>query len=213
MRNRFDEQLEMLNVELMRMGMLCEKIITHTLKLLEGQSGLEEAVRLAEQEIDHQEQVIEQLCLRLLLQQQPVAKDLRLISAALKMISDMERIGDQALDIVEIAVYIKQEQMEQAVNLKEMARRVIQMVTESVDAFIKRDLDLARKVINDDDIVDQIFVRIKKDLVKEIRGEHENCEYCLDLLMIAKYFERIGDHATNIAEWAEFSISGIHAGD
>lgn len=213
MRNRFDEQLEALNIELMKMGMLCETVIGHTLKMLEGEDQLTAAVRLAEQEIDSQERDIERLCLTLLLQQQPVAKDLRLISAILKMISDMERIGDQALDIVEIAVDVEVNQLAKATDIKMMAKAVIQMVTDSVDAFIKRDLTLARKVMDDDDYVDDIFAQIKRNLVEMIRSEHENYEYCLDLLMIAKYYERIGDHATNIAEWAEFTITGVHTGE
>lgn len=210
MRNRFDEQLELLNVELIRMGALCEDAISGACKVLLGESYLTEMVYAIDKEIDQKERDIENLCLKLLLQQQPVARDLRLISSALKMISDMERIGDQAADIVEIAAYMKENKLESNIHIADMAAATIRMVTESIDSFVKKDLKIARKVILSDDVVDRLFDRVKEELIGLIAMDKKNGEFCIDLLMIAKYFERIGDHATNIAEWVEFSIMGIH---
>lgn len=210
MRNRFDEQLELLNVELIRMGALCEDAISGACKVLLGESDLTEMVYATDKEIDQKERDIENLCLKLLLQQQPVARDLRLISSALKMISDMERIGDQAADIVEIAAYMKENKLESNIHIADMAAFTIRMVTESIDSFVKKDLEIARKVILSDDVVDRLFDRVKEELIGLIAMDKKNGEFCVDLLMIAKYFERIGDHATNIAEWVEFSIMGIH---
>ena len=161
-------------------------------------------------EIDQKERTIESMCLKLLLQQQPVAKDLRQISAALKMITDMERIGDQAEDISEIITYMDRPGGEKSAVLQEMARATIKMVTDSVDAFVKRDTILAEKVVADDDTVDECFNSVKRELIEKIAGAPEEGEYALDILMIAKYFERIGDHATNIAEWVIFSVTGEH---
>ena len=163
-------------------------------------------------EIDQMEREIEGLCLKLLLQQQPVARDLRQISAALKMITDMERIGDQASDIVEIIPYLKERRVRECDSIRQMAAAAIKMVVESVDAFVRRDLKLARHVIQCDDIVDALFDSTRSALIRMIAENHADGEYALDLLMIAKYFERIGDHATNIAEWVEFSVTGIHRG-
>lgn len=210
MRNRFDEQLELLNVELIRMGALCEDAISGACKVLLGESDLTEMVYATDKEIDQKERDIENLCLKLLLQQQPVARDLRLISSALKMISDMERIGDQAADIVEIAAYMKENKLESNIHIADMAAATIRMVTESIDSFVKKDLEIARKVIQSDGVVDRLFDRVKEELIGLIAMDKKNGEFCIDLLMIAKYFERIGDHATNIAEWVEFSIMGIH---
>lgn len=210
MRNRFDEQLELLNVELIRMGALCEDAISGACKVLLGESDLTELVYAVDKEIDQKERDIENLCLKLLLQQQPVARDLRLISSALKMISDMERIGDQASDIVEIAAYIKENRVESNIHIADMAAATIRMVTESIDSFVKKDLGIARKVIQSDDVVDSLFAKVKEELIGLIAEDKANGEFCIDLLMIAKYFERIGDHATNIAEWVEFSIMGVH---
>ena len=153
------------------------------------------------------------MCLKLLLQQQPVARDLRQISAALKMITDMERIGDQAEDIAEIISFIDGHTSENDTLMREMAKAVIQMVTESVDAYVKHDIALAEKVIADDDIVDDYFDSVKKKLIGSIARNPGDGEYALDILMIAKYFERIGDHATNIAEWVIFSLTGVHKED
>ena len=139
-----------------------------------------------------------------------MAKDLRQISAALKMITDMERIGDQAEDIAEIITFLGGRGAENGTLLREMARSTIKMVTESVDAYVKHDTALADQVIAEDDTVDDYFARVKKDLIKRIAQDPDDGEFALDLLMIAKYFERIGDHATNIAEWVIFSVTGEH---
>ena len=212
MRTKFEEQLQMLGNMLIEMGAMIEKAISMAIKALVAQD--EEMARSAiafDTEIDHMEKDIEALCLRLLLQQQPVARDLRLISSALKMITDMERIGDQAADISEIAlmligvVYIKKLE-----HIPQMAETAAKMVTDSIDAFVKKDLVLANAVIKCDDVVDGLFDTIKNDLIGLIQADRANGEQAIDLIMIAKYFERIGDHATNIAEWVVFSITGKH---
>ena len=156
------------------------------------------------------ERDIEGRCMKLLLHQQPVARDLRLISAALKMITDMERIGDQAEDIAEIVTFLNGHTMEGMELIEEMARETIEMVTASVDAFVKKDVELAKKVIDQDDIVDDYFSRVKCGIISLITENQANGEFALDLLMISKYFERIGDHATNIAEWVIYSVTGTH---
>ena len=214
MRTRFDEQLEQLNTELIKMGALCEEAISSAAEaLLTGDLSLLSRTFEADREIDRKEGDIESLCMRLLLQQQPVARDLRVISSALKMISDMERIGDQAADIAEISQYILDSKIKSRVQLGEMARATIKMVTESIDSFVKKDLDMVHSVIAYDDVVDDLFQRVKAELTEILRMENADGEGCLDLLMVAKYFERIGDHATNIAEWVEYSITGIHKSD
>ena len=183
MRNKFDEQLSQLNHEMIEMGALCEEVIALASRALtENDKSLAARVAPLDSEIDRKERDIENLCLKLLLQQQPVARDLRQISAALKMITDMERIGDQAEDIAE----------------------------ESVDAYVKCDTMLAEQVIAEDDTVDGYFTQVKERLIGKIAQDPADGEYALDLLMIAKYFERIGDHATNIAEWVIFSVTGVH---
>lgn len=208
MRNKFDEQLLQLNHEMIEMGALCEEVIALSSQALtEGDTALAAKVAPLDSEIDHKEREIENLCLKLLLRQQPVARDLRQISAALKMITDMERIGDQAEDIAEIVAFLDGRQAENDALLKEMAKAVIQMVTESVDAYVKCDIMLAKKVIAADDVVDEQFARVKQSLIGKIAADGE---YALDLLMIAKYYERIGDHATNIAEWVIYSVTGTH---
>ena len=211
MRNRFGEQLERLHVEMIQMGALCEEGISAATKaLLDQDDDLRESAMAAEREIDQKEREVENLCLKLLLQQQPVARDLRQISAALKMITDMERIGDQADDISEIIIYLDSRTAEHDDLLRSMARATIKMVTESVDAYVKHDTILAEKVIADDDTVDDYFEQVKRALIGKIAANPDDGEYALDLLMIAKYFERIGDHAVNIAEWVIFSITGVH---
>ena len=210
MRSHFDEQLAQLNRELTEMGALCEEVIALAAKaLLEGDNKLAAMVAPLDSEIDQKEREIESLCLKLLLQQQPVARDLRQISAALKMITDMERIGDQAEDIAEIVTYMESE-CDDSTLLREMAKATIKMVTESVDAYVRRDTELAAMVIAEDDIVDDYFNQVKKELIAEISKNPISGEQTLDLLMVAKYFERIGDHAVNIAEWVIFSVTGIH---
>lgn len=211
MRNKFDQQLAQLNHEMIEMGALCEEVIALSSRALtEGNVALAAKVAPLDSEIDHKEREIENLCLKLLLQQQPVARDLRQISAALKMITDMERIGDQAEDIAEIVAFLKGRQAENDGLLKKMAEAVIQMVTESVDAYVKCDIILAKKVLAADDTVDDYFAQVKQSLIGKIAKNPDDGEYALDLLMIAKYFERIGDHATNIAEWVIYSVTGVH---
>ena len=211
MRNKFDKQLETLHVELIKMGALCEDAISGTVDALEDNNDeIVQKVFHIESEIDQKERDIEALCMKLLLQQQPVATDLRVVSAAMKMISDMERIGDQAADIAEITRFLQLAPLRKVVPVDKMANAAVRMVTNAIDSFIKRDLTLAGRVIGSDDIIDDLFVSIRKYLVEYITKHPENSENCLDMLMIAKYFERIGDHAANIAEWVEFSITGIH---
>ena len=211
MRNRFDEQLNNLNNELITMGALCEEAISSAVKLLiDNDVKMKENVLETDKQIDQKERDIETLCMKLLMQQQPVASDLRTISSALKMISDMERIGDQASDISEIAEYANGCGMESETHIADMARATIQMVTDSIDSFVKKDVDLAHTVIEHDNIVDDLFDKVKSELISAIENKAVNAEALIDLLMIAKYFERIGDHAENIAEWVIFSITGKH---
>ena len=212
MRVKFDEQMIMLNNMLIEMGAMIETAIAMAIEaLLKQDIDLARKAVLYDADIDQMEKDIEALCLKLLLQQQPVARDLRLISAALKMITDMERIGDQAADISEItmiladAPYIKKLE-----HIPQMAKATVKMVTESIDAFVKKDLTLAKAVIDYDDVVDGLFSTVRYELLKLIHENSANGEQAIDLLMIAKYFERIGDHAENIAEWVEFSIVGRH---
>ena len=214
MRNRFDEQLFELNREIIEMGAMCEEAIASAAKALSsGDMALAAKVCENSSAIDQMERDIEGRCMKLLLHQQPVARDLRLISAALKMITDMERIGDQAEDIAEIVTFLNGHTMEGMELIEEMARETIEMVTGSVDAFVKKDIALAQNVINKDDIVDRYFSQIKCDIITMIAENHADGEFALDLLMVAKYFERIGDHATNIAEWVIYSVTGIHKGE
>ena len=211
MRNRFDEQLFELNREIIEMGAMCEEAIATASKALAtGDVELAGKVRTNGNVIDQMERDIEGRCMKLLLHQQPVAKDLRLISAALKMITDMERIGDQAEDIAEIVTAMNGHTMEGMGLIEEMASETIKMVTASVDAFVKKDVEMARKVIVQDDIVDDYFSRIKCGIITLIAENNADGEVALDLLMISKYFERIGDHATNIAEWVIYSVTGMH---
>lgn len=211
MRNRFGEQLNLLNTELITMGALCEEAISGCVKyLITNDSRLKEAVFEADKKIDQKEREIESLCMRLLLQQQPVASDLRVVSSALKMISDMERIGDQASDIAEIVKHIGKNPIQSRVHIEDMARAAIQMVTDSVESFVKKDTALAEKAIKHDDIVDGLFNKVKNELISAVQLSLESAEASIDYLMIAKYFERIGDHAENIAEWVIYSVTGKH---
>ncbi|MDD6273580.1 MAG: phosphate signaling complex protein PhoU [Clostridiaceae bacterium] len=212
MRSKFDEQLEYLNVELIKMGALCEEAISSAIKaLLDDDREMSRKAHDTDREIDQKERDIEALCLKLLLQQQPVARDLRVISSALKMISDMERIGDQAADIAEITSFIIGSNAQGRIHLRDMALAAINMVTESIDSFVEKDMALAEHVIQADDVVDALFLKVKTELISLIQNDNGGAETYLDLLMIAKYLERIGDHATNIAEWVLFSITGKHA--
>ncbi len=215
MRNRFDRQLVQLNNELIEMGGMIEKAISDTVKALVNQD-IELASNVIEydEEIDHQEREIEQLCLKLLLQQQPVAKDLRLISAALKMITDMKRIGDHATDISEITIELSKESyIKKLDHIQQMAKETMVMLVQSVEAFVNKDMDKARTVIVHDDVVDDLFNKVKAELIAMIHEDVNAGEQASDLLMAAKYFERIGDHATNISEWVIFSITGQHPDD
>ncbi len=214
MRSRFDEQLNALNQELITMGALCEEAIALVAEALaKGERELVGHVSELDREIDQMERDIEALCLKMLLQQQPVARDLRQISAALKMITDLERIGDQAEDIAEIIAGLKGHPIPAHGQIHEMAAAASKMVTDSIDAYVKRDLALAGQVIAYDDVVDGCFGKVKSNLIEVIAENPQEGEYALDLLMIAKYFERIGDHAVNVAEWVRFSISGHHEGE
>ena len=211
MRNRFDQQLEKLNVELVTMGALCEDALTYAIRaLFDRESDMAERAEEAEKQIDQMEREIEAICMRLLLQQQPVARDLRVISSALKMIGDMERIGDQAADIAEIVKYLKEDDVPNLRHLREMSDFAAGMVTASINSFVRQDLDLAKKVILDDDVVDGYFEKVKETLIGLIADGDIDGAFLLDILMIAKYIERIGDHATNIAEWVVYSITGEH---
>lgn len=211
MRNKFDSQLEKLNLELITMGALCEDAISASVKgFLDDDDALCRKAVETEDEINRKERDIESICMKLLLEQQPVARDLRVISSALKMISDMERIGDQAYDIAEIAKFIKNSNVKSKIHIKDMAAAATKMVTDSVESFVKKDVELARAVMAYDDKVDNLFDCVKDELVQLITEDKANGEFCIDLLMIAKYLERIGDHAVNIAEWVEYSITGTH---
>jgi len=213
MRSRFDEQLALLNRELIAMGALCEEVIALDAQaLLTGCRNTAAQVAPLDAEIDEKERQIETLCLKLLLHQQPVARDLRQISAALKMITDMERIGDQAADIAEIIGYLNGRTGGDDAHINEMARATMAMVTGSVEAFVRQDVEAARQVVDKDDVVDDLFVQVRNSLIAMIASQPHEGGYALDLLMIAKYFERIGDHAVNIAEWVEFAVTGVHKG-
>ena len=211
MRNSFDEQLMLLNKELISMGGLCENAIAMSAKaLIEGNLKLARELPEMSEQIDQKEREIEGMCLKLLLQQQPVARDLRTISSALKMITDMERIGHQAADIAEIITMANISAADDTICIRDMSLATIKMVTDSIDAFVKKDLAIADSVIDYDDVVDEYFDKVKKKLIEYFSKAEANGEYALDLLMIAKYFERIGDHAVNIAQWVKFSLTGTH---
>ena len=212
MRNLFDSQLNTLHRKLIEMGSACETAIDLAVKaLLEGNADIAHEAASHDREIDQMKRDIEAICLKMLLQQQPVARDLRQISAAMKIITDMERIGDQAEDIGEIVPFLNGRTGVECEDIRLMAETAQQMVRSSIDAYVNQDMALVKKVISMDDIVDDAFDRTKETLIHMISSNREDGQYCLDLLMIAKYLERIGDHATNIAEWVAFSITGQHA--
>ena len=213
-RNRFDEQLHTLNHELLEMGALIERAIRSATDALVKQD-VEAALQAiaADKEVDQAERDIESLCLKLLLQQQPVARDLRLISSALKMITDMERIGDQASDIAELVIYLSKEPyIKELTHLPQMAENAIRMVTGALDAYVRKDVVLAQEVMAMDDAIDELFVTVKDELIALIRNDAAAGSQAIDLMMIAKYYERIGDHAQNIAEWVEYALTGRHKG-
>lgn len=211
MRNRFDRQLEQLNENLIELGALCKEAVADAMTaLLQSDRQARQKTFLTEYEIDHKERDIETLCMKLLLQQQPVARDLRVISAALKMISDMERIGDQASDIADIVKFLEGSDITEHVHIQQMAEAAMKMLTDSIESFVKKDLLLARKVMKEDDAVDELFNQVKNEIIQVIAENPKQGEQCIDTLMIAKYFERIGDHVVNIAEWVEYSVTGVH---
>lgn len=212
MRTRFDMELEQLNSDMIAMGALCENAISEAMQsLFSADKAAAQRTIEEDREIDQKEKDIEALCLRLLLQQQPVARDLRVISSALKMITDMERIGDQAADIAELIRHMHLTPVSrQNKHLSKMAEATKKMVTESIDAFVKKDAALATKVLADDDLVDSLFLKLRHDIIEMIAADPGCGEEAVDVLMIAKYLERIGDHATNIAEWVLFSVTGTH---
>ncbi|MDR1352791.1 MAG: phosphate signaling complex protein PhoU [Treponema sp.] len=209
MRETYQKQLGNLHTELIRMGALCEDAIADAIKaLISGDAGLREKVWELEREIDLKEREIESFSVHLLLREQPVAGDLRRITAAQRMITDMERIGDQAADIAELSRFIGDTEIIKGIPIAEMAAAAAKMLTDSVDAFVAADLEKAYSVIAYDKVVDEFFVKVKNRLISLVAEKSEYSEACIDLLMIAKYLERIGDHAQNIAEWVEYYITG-----
>lgn len=214
MRDYFEEQLRKLETQMITLGAMCQEAISEATKALaEGDFELAEQVMKQDVKVNQQEREIENLCLKLLLHQQPMAGDLRNISAALKMITDLERLGDQAADIAEIVAKAKLKLPENFQHISKMGSLAMDMVSDSLKAYVDRDLDLARKVIDSDDAVDELFVQIKEELVETIRENGETSEMALDLFTITKYYERIGDHATNVAEWVEYALTGVHRKD
>lgn len=214
MRSKFDGQLELLNEEMITMGALCENAIETSAKALDnGDVAAAEEVQEIALQITHKEREIETLCMKMILQQQPVAKDLRTITSALKMISDMKRIGDQSADIAEIITMANISAGDDTFHTHEMAKAVIKMVTGSVDAFVKKNVKAANKVIESDSQVNRYFEEIKSLVIEKLRDTETDSEYAVDLLMIAKYFERIGDHAKKLAGWVVYSVTGIREED
>jgi phosphate transport system protein len=214
MKNRFDEQVDILNTVMIEMGSLIETTIESACDALQT-ANLQKAREIIEGDalVDRKEREIESLCLRMLLTRQPVAHDLRVVSSALKMITDMERIGDHAADISEIVTMMDYSAALQPEHFGAMSRAAIDMVHRAIDAYVRRDVDLAREVIASDDTVDELFTDVKRELIELLGADATRGGEALDLLMIAKYFERIGDHATNIAEWVEYSVTGLYKGD
>mgnify|MGYP000066623191 FL=1 len=212
MRNQFDRQLNTLNGELIQMGHMVEQAIEHAIEAMVHQDAEKARQNMEfDSEVDQQEKDIETLCMKLLMKQQPVARDLRLISAALKMITDMERIGDQAADISELALcLVNEKELPMMDRMKQMSQECMLMVMKALEAFVAKDIEMAKKVIARDDVIDAMFDDTKKEVIELIQNHGAGAEVATDLLMVAKYFERIGDHATNIAEWVEFSILGRH---
>ncbi|GHV27433.1 phosphate transport system regulatory protein PhoU [Clostridia bacterium] len=209
MRKKYEEQLELMHQKLIDMGKLCEDaIMVAANALLNGDDEARVFANKLEQEIDAAERDVEHLCVRLLLHQQPMATDLRRVTAAQMMIIDMERIGDQAADISEISQYMKGSAVKSDGYIDDMARATAKMVTESIDSFVNKDLNLAREVVQYDDVIDDLFRKIKLELIERLQKDSQLAQECLDLLMIAKYFERIGDHATNIAQWVLYYLTG-----
>ncbi|MFR2444229.1 MAG: phosphate signaling complex protein PhoU [Ruminococcus sp.] len=211
MREYYTAQLETLNTNMIQMGALCEDAISAAIQsLLEDDRTIAKKVADTELEIDQMERDIERQCMRLLLMQQPVATDLRVVSSALRMIADLERIGDQAFDIADITKSGSFQGFSGKVHIKEMAKAAIHMVTNSVDSYVKQDVQLAKRVTEEDDVVDELFLKVRRELAELIHTDQNASEQALDLLMIAKYLERIGDHAVNVSEWVIYSVTGKH---
>jgi len=209
MRSRFDEQLRQLNSEMTLMGNMIEKAIQKALDAF-FRRDVEEAKRIMEDDglVDQEQKKIENICFQLLIQQQPVARDLRVITAALKMVTDMERIGDHAADISELTVMIsKGPGILDTDHIEKMAEESVYMLLQAVEAYVGRDMEKARRVIEHDDVVDNLFIKVKSDVIEVMQKDTCYAEYAADLLMVGKYLERIGDHATNIAEWVIFSLN------
>ena len=220
MRIRLEEQLQQLNLEMIKMGVLCEDAINNSIDILfdagsdaEKKKRKYKEVRRADSEIDHKERELEALCMKILLRQQPVASDLRIVSSVLKMISDFERIGDQASDIAELAQYIIKSDLPEKIKIKDMASETATMVTDCIDAFVNKDLEGCRNIYKHDDVVDSMFTEIKDEIIRLVQSDNVDGELCIDLLMTAKYLERIADHAVNIAEWVAYSITGTHGAE
>lgn len=211
MRKKFDQELEAVKENLAKMGLLCEQGIEMAIEYIEKpDQKLETSIAETEQEIDDMERQIENQCLKLFMREQPVASDLRAVSAAMRMISDLERIGDHAEDIAEVAKYLNEDGSPAGSmnELREMSRAASAMVRNAVEAYAKKDLDLANQVAASDDVVDSYFEKIKRDIATQISENVETAQHGLDSLMVAKYLERIGDHSVNLAEWVRFMITG-----
>lgn len=208
MRSKFDEQLKLLNQEMMHLGTMIEDSIQKAIEaLIDQNTELAKKIMDSDSEVDREQKKIENICFNLLMQQQPVAKDLRVISAAMKMVTDMERIGDHAADISEITIMMADQPYVQNLDdVKKMATETVLMLIRSIEAYVEKDMKKAQEVIKHDDIVDDLFDKNKADIIELIRHDPENGEQAADMLMVAKYFERIGDHATNIAEWVIFAL-------
>ncbi|MCI6203713.1 MAG: phosphate signaling complex protein PhoU [Lachnospiraceae bacterium] len=208
MRSKFDEQLHLLNQEMMQMGSMIEDSIQKAINALIDQNvELAKKIMDNDTQIDHEQKKIENLCFNLLMQQQPVAKDLRVISAAMKMVTDMERIGDHAADISEMTILMsKTKYIPNLEHINRMASETVQMLIRSIEAYVEKDMEKAVDVIASDDVVDDLFDKNKAELIEQIQREPQSAESAADMLMVAKYFERIGDHATNIAEWVIFAL-------
>lgn len=210
MRIKFDEQLRQLNTEMIRMGNMIETAIQSSIEAFFDQD-VETAQQIIKDDefVDQEQKTIENICFQLLIQQQPVARDLRAITAAMKMVTDMERIGDHAADISELTIMMADgSDIVKGGHIRKMTSEVVYMLLQAIDAYVERDMEKAREVIEHDDIVDNLFVEVKADLIEIMQQNKDYAEYAADLLMVNKYLERIGDHATNIAEWVIFSIEG-----
>lgn len=209
MRNKFDEQLRTLNNEMISMGNMIQKAIQDTIDAFFSQNTVKARMIMKDDElVDREQKLIENICFQLLIQQQPVAKDLRTVTAAMKMVTDMERIGDHAADIAELTIVMSKSPFILNVEqVRRMSAETIVMLLSAVQAYVERDMEKAREVIDHDDVVDALFTEVKANLIKMMQNNPNNAEYAADLLMVSKYLERIGDHATNIAEWVIFSCS------